>query len=727
MLDLPGLDELLRALHRRELSLVEVETPTASPFASSLLFDYVATYMYEGDTPNAERRAAALSLDRDLLRELLGQEELRELIDPGALDQVEDDLQHRSERTRAANARRAARRAAARRRPDGRRGARRACSPAATRTPMLERAAARAPRRARARSAARSAGSPPQDAGLYRDALGVVAAGRPARRVPRGRARRARAARAPLRADARPVHHRRGCASATASIPAPRCASSSATGDLVRGELRPGGTEREWCDAEVLRRLRRASLAVLRKEIEPADQRALRRASCRRGRASTATRRAGAGRRPAARGARAPAGPRAARRSRGSATCCRAASAPTRRRGWTSCAPRGELVWVGAGALGRSSGRVALYFREDVAARRPAAASRAIRRPSRRTRRSATRLRAGAVLLHRPARRRRRSRPRSSRRRCGTSCGRARRPTTRSRRCARRGSRSPGPSASARRARARPPLLRRAAAARRRRSRAAGRSPSRCSRAAPDPGRSAGARWPSCCSSATGSSPASRCWPRACPAASPRSTTRWRSSRRSASRRRGYFVEGLGGAQFALPGAVERLRAQRADDGGPPLVLAATDPAQPYGAALPWPKRDGERARARSASPGAYVVSPAPSPSSTWSAAGKGSLTLVEPDDPRVGARASRRSPTRSGPGASEAGAGAGRRRAGLRRAVRRAAGRARLPPVAPGPDAQRLKIAPRYEPGPPSRRRTATPRTVEYPRARLPNSERDF
>src|SRR5204862_3013784 len=79
VLDLPGLQELLTALHRRELSVVEVETPTASPFASSLLFDYVATYMYEGDTPNAERRAAALSLDRELLRELLGQEELRDL------------------------------------------------------------------------------------------------------------------------------------------------------------------------------------------------------------------------------------------------------------------------------------------------------------------------------------------------------------------------------------------------------------------------------------------------------------------------------------------------------------------------------------------------------------------------------------------------------------------------------------------------------------------------
>ncbi len=101
VLDVPGLEALLHSLHSREVSLVEVETPTASPFASSLLFDYVATYMYEGDTPSAERRAAALSLDRDLLRELLGQEELRELLDPDALQRVEDDLQHRSEITRA--------------------------------------------------------------------------------------------------------------------------------------------------------------------------------------------------------------------------------------------------------------------------------------------------------------------------------------------------------------------------------------------------------------------------------------------------------------------------------------------------------------------------------------------------------------------------------------------------------------------------------------------------
>ncbi len=79
--DLPALKKLLHGLRTREIDLVDVESASASPFASSLLFDYIATYMYEDDTPPAERRAQALSLDRDLLRELLGQEELRELID----------------------------------------------------------------------------------------------------------------------------------------------------------------------------------------------------------------------------------------------------------------------------------------------------------------------------------------------------------------------------------------------------------------------------------------------------------------------------------------------------------------------------------------------------------------------------------------------------------------------------------------------------------------------
>ena len=75
--------------------MVDVETASASPYSASLLFDYVATYMYEDDTPPAERRAQALSLDRDLLRELLGQEELRDLIDPGALEDVETPVARR--------------------------------------------------------------------------------------------------------------------------------------------------------------------------------------------------------------------------------------------------------------------------------------------------------------------------------------------------------------------------------------------------------------------------------------------------------------------------------------------------------------------------------------------------------------------------------------------------------------------------------------------------------
>ena len=90
--DLPALRGILRGLSTREIDLVEVETPSASPMAASLLFDYVATYMYEDDTPAAERRAQALSLDRELLRELLGQEELRDLLDPGALGEVEAAL-----------------------------------------------------------------------------------------------------------------------------------------------------------------------------------------------------------------------------------------------------------------------------------------------------------------------------------------------------------------------------------------------------------------------------------------------------------------------------------------------------------------------------------------------------------------------------------------------------------------------------------------------------------
>ncbi len=396
VLDLPGLTELLTKLHSRELSVVEVETPTASPFASSLLFDYVATYMYEGDTPNAERRAAALALDRDLLRELLGQEELRDLIDPGALDQVEADLQRLSERTRAEHA-------------DSLHDVLRRVGDLTT-AELLARStgdfidALEADRRAiEIRLGGEQRWIAAEDAGLYRDAFGVMPAGGvPAaflEDVPNARervARRFARTHGPFEASALKRRYGVDFEDVLAGL--------ERDGELVRGELRPGGTTREWCDPDVLRRLRRASLAVLRKEIEPADQRALARFY------------------PSWQGVdRHPPTGAGVDRLREVLVPLQGIALPAevwerdvlpRRVGayspaWLDqlCAA-GELVWVGAGALGRSSGRVAIYFREDAGLIGPPKAGVVMRgRDPRAGARPAARRR---LLLHRPARRSRR-------------------------------------------------------------------------------------------------------------------------------------------------------------------------------------------------------------------------------------------------------------------------------------------------------------------------------
>src|SRR5258708_10189973 len=91
--DMPALTDFLQRIRSREVRVVAVDTERASPFASSILFSYVAVFMYEGDAPLAERRAQALTLDRDLLAELLGSEDLRELLDPESMSQVELELQ----------------------------------------------------------------------------------------------------------------------------------------------------------------------------------------------------------------------------------------------------------------------------------------------------------------------------------------------------------------------------------------------------------------------------------------------------------------------------------------------------------------------------------------------------------------------------------------------------------------------------------------------------------
>ena len=360
-----------RPAHARARRWSRSRRATASPFASSLLFDYVATYMYEGDTPSrrAPRRWPWPST-ATCCASCSGQEELRDLIDPGALEQVEDDLQRRSPQLRARDA-------------DGlhdllrRVGdltadevAQRATPPAPRPAPGSARArSAGAPRPCTPRRAAlRSAGIAAEDAGLYRDALGVAAA---RRRCPRPSSHDVPdalpAARCAATRAARPVREPARCAPALRRRRGARPGRARARGELVRGELRPLGTQREWCDPEVLRRLRRASLAVLRREIEPVGPAALARFAP----AWQGVDRHGSGRRrrrlAPARRAGAAAGPAARRPSSGSSDVL------PRRLGayspaWLDelCAS-GELVWVGAGAeRAHVPGRVALYFRDDA-------------------------------------------------------------------------------------------------------------------------------------------------------------------------------------------------------------------------------------------------------------------------------------------------------------------------------------------------------------------------
>lgn len=102
--DVPALVELMHRIAQRRLRIVEVETTTPSPFAASLLFGYVGAFMYEGDSPLAERRAAALSLDSTLLAELLGRVELRELLDADVIAATFRQLQHLAKDRRAKDA-----------------------------------------------------------------------------------------------------------------------------------------------------------------------------------------------------------------------------------------------------------------------------------------------------------------------------------------------------------------------------------------------------------------------------------------------------------------------------------------------------------------------------------------------------------------------------------------------------------------------------------------------
>ncbi len=260
--DVPGLVDLCRDIESRKVRIVEVETATPSPFARSLLFGYIAQFMYEGDSPLAERRAAALSLDPALLAELLGQTGLRDLLDPEILAALEEELQYLTPSRRARDAEDAA-------------DLLRLLGPLSTAEAaargieaawLVELEGAR--RVIRVRIASEERWAAVEDAGRLQDALGVP--------LPVGIPEAFTAVVADPLGDL-VARYARTHGPFAAIEPATRFGipASSVIAALERlaavlsGEFRPGGTGIEWCDAEVLRRVRRRTMAALRKEAEP--------------------------------------------------------------------------------------------------------------------------------------------------------------------------------------------------------------------------------------------------------------------------------------------------------------------------------------------------------------------------------------------------------------------------------------------------------------------------
>ncbi|MEV4574629.1 ATP-dependent helicase [Nonomuraea jabiensis] len=261
--DVPGLVQLMRDIAARRVRLVEVETSQASPFAATLLFHYVGAFMYEGDAPLAERRAQALALDTTLLAELLGQADLRELLDPDVISDTERELARLDRPLRdledLADLLRSHGPLLA---PDvSVRGG----------DPAWLEELERSRRAIRVRVAGEEQWAAIEDAARLRDALGVpLPVGVPhaflepvADPLADLVARHART-RGPFHAGSAAARFGLGVAVVTDAL-----RRLAASGRVVNGEFRPGGRGEEWCDAGVLRMLRRRSLARLRKEVEP--------------------------------------------------------------------------------------------------------------------------------------------------------------------------------------------------------------------------------------------------------------------------------------------------------------------------------------------------------------------------------------------------------------------------------------------------------------------------
>ena len=578
--DMPALLGLLRSIRSREVRVVAVDTERASPFASSLLFAYVAEFMYEGDAPLAERRAQALTLDRELLAELLGSEDLRELLDPDAIAAVELELQGLLPERFPRDADEAHDLLV--------RLGDLTAGEAVARGISEEwlRALERERRAVPVRLAGESRWIAAEDAGRYREALGAsLPIGLPDVFLVPGLD--------PL--DSLLRRWARTHVPFVTADPAARWAVGSiaieaaltrlaARGEVLAGEFRRAKEGREYCHPDVLRILRRRSLAALRHEVESVAPEAVARFL------------------PAWHGV----GAKATGIDRllevvfqlqGAALPASVIERDVIAARVSGYSPRlldelismGEVVWVGRGSLGTSDGKVALYLRGD--------APRIVPEPAD----------PPEDKLHSSLRAHLKSRGASFFRDLYNACG--------------GGDEEPildalwdlvwsgevtndtfaplrllGPIA--RRSPHRPRLPRLT------QPRASGR----WSLVADLVG--AGAVPTERLHSAAGvllqrygvltrEAVVSEGWPGGFAALYPV----LRAMEESGRIRRGYFVEGLGGSQFALPGAVDRLRALR-DSGGGIIALAATDPANAHGSLLPWPRSDGRMGRTA----GAYCV-----------------------------------------------------------------------------------------------------------------------
>jgi len=657
--DVPALRQILGDLRTRKIKIVPVDSESASPFAQSLLFGWIAQYMYEGDAPLAERRAAALSLDRDLLRDLLGAEELRELLDAEVLAMLEAELQRLAEGWKAKNIdgvedllrwlgplsiNAIAQRSVGLAAPtvgfdgagsegggseghdqvmgDGGAGSEGGAAAAVTellaQRRIIEVVVAGEPVLAAA-----------DDASRLRDALGVaLPPGLPAAFTdpvaePLGDlvSRYART-HGPFLTAA--VAHHLGIDGGRVDT---ALRELERQGRVVRGEFRPDGVEREWCHQDVLRVLRRRSLAALRKEVEPVEPEVLARflpvwqhvGSRHRGvdgLAEIIT---------VLQGAALP------------ASVLETSILPARHPGYQpsdldTLLTAGEVVWVGAGSLGAGDGRVRLLWRDQAPALVPEPDDHSGERPEAEihqalrehldqrgatfwpdlvaaaqaagcdyddatvvnalwdlvwageiTNDSLTPLRSliAAGLAH----------PTNRARRSGRSARGGRRAPLRSL------SRLGPPSGTGRWAPV-APLRRPEVSATEATTVRALQLLERYGVLTREMALAEGAE-----GGFAGVYPVLK------------------EMEDRGQVRRGYFVAGLGAAQFALPGAVDRLRDERtasapghsgsvgwhdgeAGDTTEALVLAAGDPAQAYGAALPWPETTGRPSR----SAGSFVV-----------------------------------------------------------------------------------------------------------------------